>query len=330
MMKSVALTESAVQRIDSRSTSGGGDTECDAEDFILVSSSPNAESATWEVSFDDDASYDRCDDVCSIFSAPQSLAIESNALDSFQKDFFSRGGADDSSNKTATEDFLLHDFSALGLSSGGFIDLPDDDLRELIASFSVDDDDDDDDIDGQLPPPFETSDSSVSGASNVHDSDDDDEAIAKLHPVAWGKAPVVTTLTGSPPDNDNNPASSDDGTDDDDLASILDEAMSRKVSIKPTRLCKKKRRKQLKLAKKAAAAAAAAAALTHFGGMVGTTPSSASGRGGASGGGKHPNGGKLNKRTAARSRKQIANIAVACATESYASYREECLRKSKK
>lgn len=327
MMKSVALTESAVQRIDSRSTSAGGDTtECDAEDFILVSSSPNAESATWEVSFDDDASYDRCDDVCSIFSAPQSLAIESNALDSFQKDFFSRGGADASSNKSATEDFLLHDLSAMGLSSGGIIDLPDDDLRELIASFSVDDDDDS--IDGQLPPPFETSDSSVSGASNVHDSDDDDEAIAKLHPVAWGKAPVVTTQTGSPPDHDNNPASSDDGRDDDDdLASILDEAMSRKVSIKPTRLCKKKRRKQLKLAKKAAAAAAAAAALTHFGGMVGTTPASA--RGGAAGG-KHPNGGKLNKRNASRSRKQIANIAVACATESYASYREECLRKSKK
>jgi hypothetical protein len=326
MMKSMALTESAV---DSHSTSAGVTEECDAEDFILVSSSPNAESANWEVSFDDDASYDRCDDVCSLYSAPpQSLAIESNALDSFQKDFFSRGGRADAINKatTATEDFLLHDFSAMGLSSGGIIDLPDDDLRDLIATFSVDDDDGDD-IDGQLPPPFETSDSSVSGASNVQESDDEDggDAIAKLHPDAWGKAPVVNS-TGSEPDRDNNPASSDD---DDDIESILDEAMSKKVLIKPTRLCKKKRRKQLKLTKKAAAAAAAAAALSHFGSMVGTAPpSSTSARGGATS--KGPNGGKLNKRNASRSRKQIANIAVACATESYASYREECLRKSKK
>lgn len=322
MMKSVALTESAVQRSDDSHSASAADAEYDAEDFILVSSSPNAEPATWEVSFEDDASYDRCDDVCSIYSAPQSLAIESNALDSFQKDFFSRGGRADATNKAAPEDFLLHDFSAMALSSGGIIDLPDEDLHDLIASFSVDDDGDD--VDGRLPPPFETSDSSVSGASNVHESDDDED-IAKLHPVAWVKAPMVTTLASTPSDKDSNPASTDDDGDDD-LESMLDEAMSRKVSTKPTRLCKKKRRKQLKLAKKAAAAAAAAAALTHFGSMVGTTPVSS--RGGASG--KHPSGGKLNKRHASRSRKQIANIAVACATESYASYREECLRKSKK
>jgi hypothetical protein len=127
--------------------------------------------------------------------------------------------------------------------------------------------------------------------------------------------------------------------DEDTPEASCDEAVAALSKANPSRVGKKKRRKQLKLAKKAAAAAAAAAALTHFGSMVATSrndsSSSGSRHGSATGSGSNQSNSNTSKfsgkRQASKSRKQVANIAVACAAASYASYREECLlRKTKK
>jgi hypothetical protein len=395
MMKSVALTESVAVHEDP---------EQHDDDFILVPcSSAHSESAVgaaacWELSFDrssdlqgddEDASYDRCEDAYSIYSAPQSLAIDSNALESLRKE--SQGGwaespiipsdsQGDGGSKTSkmmddADEFLLRKFSALGLSYSGLnvvgcehhqrydpegeddddedYDDDDDDMRDLIAACASG---------FVLPPAFdlvvEAEESSVSAGSPIDDglemegdgkSSDDDIGLTNLllfpkHqpfvPVTAG--PKATTAAEEPLME---PVLADKGDDDPPLAlSGDDDIIATRQKASPTRLCKKKRRKQLKLAKKAAAAAAAAAALTHIGSMVATSRDNSSGsrHGNATSAAnnasstsyKHPNttSSKLSsKRQATKSRKQVANIAVACATASYASYREECLlRKTKK
>ena len=87
-----------------------------------------------------------------------------------------------------------------------------------------------------------------------------------------------------------------------------------------SRTSNKKRRKQLKLMKKAKAAAAAARQLEEKARAATATvskPSESSSKASTM---------KKNKAPGARSSKKVANIAVACATETLASYRQELLK----
>lgn len=107
-----------------------------------------------------------------------------------------------------------------------------------------------------------------------------------------------------------------------------------------SRKSNKKRRKKLKLARKAATAAAATAAISSHLSLSSTTNYNNSNNHHHNSNNtrtsQHPGGGsevrnkKLQRRLKNNNKKQVANIAVVCATESIANFKEECLRKSKK
>ena len=327
-MKSVALSESGAHE-----SSG-----VDNEDFILVQqpATTGSESAPWALSFDnddgvdddDDASYDRCEDAYSIYSAPQSLAIDSNALESFQPDFFSSSPREQSlppfyPSFGEDGEILLRGISAIALEA---TDQSDDGGRHGRTSAAA----------AVEPHPFEASvESSVSGpsdeevgrsivgaraaASSSSESSFPDAAEHQPPRVANPAPPLCGSDRLVIDDDDEDPSSS--GTDD--RTGVGSGGEGTASSTKSSRLCNKKRRKQLKLARKAAAAAAAAAALTHLGGMVATRTSN-------SGSNNNNNTPKLKRHAtasnASKNRKQVANIAVACATESLARYREECVQ----
>jgi hypothetical protein len=95
-----------------------------------------------------------------------------------------------------------------------------------------------------------------------------------------------------------------------------------KLTTKLSRCSNKKRRKKLKLMKKAVAASTAALALSDRGASRPVAKSSPS----------PPTPPKIKsaKPTTARSTKRVANIAVACATETLSSYREELAKANKR
>ena len=301
MMQSVALTDS-VQHDD---------------DFVVVEAPIGSDDTT---SYDDEASYDYCDDVFSIASIAQSFSVSSHALQALQEDFFDYPHPN-FLNKTG-EEGLPADLQELRISSVEAAADDDDDTKpaasELNATVSYNFEISPEETsihakeipdaatnestgDGQESSPSEDSASAESG-SEKESSDTTNEGRTYSH-SSGGESRSSRTLSSS---FDGEKEDSGGSTDEDKVEAVAS-AVETALGKKSSRLSGKKRRKQLKLAKKAAAAAAAAAALGQM-----TMPVQTSARG------------KKSRQTTTRSSgKKVANIAVSCVTHAVTAYREE-------
>ena len=304
MMKSIAFNDTA--------------NPADEEGFVIVDS-PQGFSSILE---DDEESYDHCDDAFSFSSLHQNLPVSSLPMESVQDNFF--------------EPPIGQEVVPPAVPSS----------PSLLSEYDDDDEEEDDDD----PPVFATEDyskmkvvipridSDVEGLCALVSSLPSSFVSSVAHESKNGKA-IAEPLARSPasgesaseeakqlipslsfPSNNQTSRSEDEKEDgcgttgrgsteeeedeagDDDSAD-KDEPLEDQTTTS-SRASKKKRRKQLKLSKKAAAAAAAAAALGHFT-LRSTTP----------------------KRKGVKNRKKVANIAVSCAVQSIAEYKEEVERK---
>lgn len=294
MMKSVALMDSVQNE----------------EDFVLVDVIDDASISH--------SSYDCCDDAYSLHSAPQSLAIDSNAFQTFHDEFFEapllRSFDDDLScieSSAADVEILLQGISSMMSESDFKRLMPEPSYAEGInysgntwlasegRTFGSPTSRRMSDVQASLlacdsAPPMaqrRQSGSSVSTQTTLSSSENEDEGIlgASLY---------------------NNSAGVDVRDD------ITCSMKNQSALSGGSRLSNKKRRKQMKLAQKAAAAAAAAAALSHLS-IAATRMSPARSK-------------QIRRHIQKTNRKQVTNLAVACATESIGNYKEQCLLKSKK
>lgn len=269
--------------------------------------------------FSDEASYDYCEDAFSLQSAPQSFAIDSIALKTFQDDFFEQPSFFDGyADETVDEiQILLQGISSFDELDSDKPDAAPPELSSVSDKSVGNDGEDDESTEGSELDELSTSPSAV-------DVDDDEEE---------EEAPAEDSAESTAPRDDESRNDSDleksqetlkrSDSLENKLLAMAEEVDDLMNGTKMGRLTNKKRRKQRKLAKKAAAAAAAAAALSQLS-LTATTIS------------KTPTPPRIEKvvrrklRKVQATKKQVANIAVACATESIAAFREECLLNSKK
>lgn len=338
-MRSVALSDSSVVAA-SRQRAKEQQRQQDIDDFVFVHAAGDEDDG------DDEASYDYCDDAYSLHSAPQSFALDCRALQSFQEHFFENPppaaaapndeeapllSFEDVLNESSTDEveILLE-----GLSS--IVDEPPDPAvacRELLPSTAAE---------RLLECPFASEHSTFRpGASDEKKS----TLRASSHSYGGEVCPlqqpfpkidagsIMYSSTGVGSDDcDVSRIPSSDEKPHYDLTVSTDSNDSVTGSCRGSRKSNKKRRKQLKLARKAATAAAAAAAIsqltlspTRRHQTATTLPPPVSTAATTATRNK-----KLQRRLKKSNKKQVANIAVACATESIAAYKEERLRKSKK
>lgn len=267
MMQSVALTESSLNCQPQQHVEDNNEDD----DYVLVDASKTESSSCIvmegtgiEADFDDEASYDYCEDASPLPSASLSPSrveffVESSPNQQETADFVSTKtttALPPDLSETDVVDALgaleiseIEDFVVSNDDLGGFL-VP----REGITAEKIDSDED-----KRVP------------VSHMPDSVHDDENNVSHFQTTEGNSGPCYSCSPSPP-RPNSPSTPADDDDDDDDGTIGGETKSTVSSassiIKPTtrlgRLSNKKRRKQMKVAKKAAAATAAAAALSHM------------------------------------------------------------------
>lgn len=301
MMKSVALADSSYHEKE--------------EDFVLI----DVDDAGEETEQFGDESYDYCDDVVSLHSASQTFALDSRALQSFQDDFFENRL--DPAIFNVEEDLsdeiqiLLDGIAPMMTARETFSHKDDEDSppdlsavseRSLAEAEAEEESLSSKNLGGESP--------NVSDVPSLDPASADDredlESTTSTQSTRSTHGGMTSDETSSQPRSTGSEAAFDD---DDDKVQRIADAISAGMMKTKSRTCNKKRRKQLKLAKKAAAAAAAAAA---FSGLSSYHASSSR---------NDTTPRRKSSRKQLKPSKQITNIAVACATESLANFKQECL-----
>ena len=295
MMKSIALNDSSHP--------------ADEEGFVLVDSPQSFGSVLLED--DDEASYDHCEDAFSFSSLHQTLST----IPAVQDNFFEPAEIGQEVIPPAAPEVCP---SLLGSSSDDYHyeDPAPDSTHLVIPRF----DSDTEELGALVSPAVPNTDQAIA-SEKIIPSGESTAGVEESLPVPSVDEENAECSSLGEKDSEDSaaPFSSSSssmgeaasGTDDDVASSSSDKAAADYYAELPvSRVSKKKRRKQLKLAKKAAAAAAAAAALGgHLSSMRVTTT-------------QPPKRGK-------KSRKKIANIAVSCAVQSLAEYKDEVERTTK-
>lgn len=299
MMESVALNESRVIVEDI--------------DYVLVDAAEPKNTNAMEL---DDDSYDYCEDVESILSVerpPSSLSVCSDlpSIDptSFGIETMTTTKEEPKPVRRPRVISFGNDEDELKTRTGKFesnIEPLDEQMVEADSGVGVEDDPSGDGDDRKIPAvEFETSGEPLDEQMN--------EAEQNLEP------PVVTLVTAEPePMMEEEQEEKMFSESEERIESIAEKALE---DMKPTtsRLSNKKRRKKMKLMKRAAAAAAAAAALSEMTAYVPTAPTLPS----------SPSR-KTKKPKSSKTRKAHNSVAVACATETMESYRQELANTKKK
>lgn len=304
-MKSVALTDSVQPE----------------EDYVLVQAL-DACSETGDICDGDESSYDNCDDAYSLYSAPQSFAIDSQALQTFHDDFFdpTLTSFDESlGEENSTDEFkiLLQGISSISPVT----DLATDHLDPRLPGLSPLSEKSLLALDDLLDPLWQIGggaiadvDDSTTGYDEAPTIDADDEGKAEL--PREDRDEVEDAFGGEESAEDR--ALELSSIEDETAEAVAEDVDRKMMSSRASRRSNKKRRKQLKLAKKAAAAAAAAAAISHLA-MTTTNrqPTPAKNK-------------QIQRLARKKSRKQVSSVAVSCATKSILSYKQDCYLRSKK
>jgi hypothetical protein len=278
----------------------------DSFDFVLI----EADEGIFHENFmmmdhgsdDDDDSYDYCEDACSMFSHGEDSSSASGLLMDMKESVLS------------VPDVLMKDLDEAH-AAAKLVQFDDDAApQEGYSSFttsssakksdhyssasSVVSMDEDDDEDSSSPKNVRSNDSSIFHAAKK-DGIMDEEMIPSLPPPA----PSILATK----DLENHPGKASGATD---LSATAKEGAS---SI--SRTSNKKRRKKLKMLKKAQAAASAAIKLAENDQPTGSAKKSKATL--------QPN--QATQKAKSRLSKKASNIAVACATETMAAYREELM-----
>ena len=299
----------------------------DEEGFVIVDTPPHEfDSPSGLLLEDDEESYDHCDDAFSFSSLHQTMPVSSIPMESVQDDFFEHPLGQEvvppavpSSPSLLSEDdddddppvFAMEDSPKLNVIIP-HIDSEVERLCALVSSLPSSPNS----LLGAMPadcddPVAELSANSIPNSNNTDDNAEttiDSYSTGVMIPSQEDKTEEDNSVTPSSSSASGDGATTTTSTTDDDKEDDVDSAgtdnnpsdhlENRSIG----RVSKKKRRKQLKIARKAAAAAAAAAALGH-GLSMRSTP-----------------------KRKGKNRKKVANIAVSCAVQSIAEYKEEVER----
>lgn len=315
-MKSIALNDSTIVPHDD-------------DDYVLVQ--PTTVEGQEMRLDDDEESYDHCDDVYSLHSAPQSFAIDSQALQRYQDDFFATEGQSRLSESTQDIQILLQGISTMVSSSNdqknSEYQSDGNNCERLPELSSVSERSLEERLSPLDPAAFVVSDADSVGSLSPPDCQEHDSAsIADRVP---GEVALACPASSKQRTEQRDVEDTHSAHQQESSFSMAKQATKHQEDRqdappkhKTSRLSNKKRRKQLKLAKRAAAAAAAAAALSTTNLPTRThTPSPA----------RTKQAIRLmaqQTKTKPKTKRPANNIAVACATDTMARYRTECLQHS--